>query len=190
MLCLGEIGTLVLIGSIPCPLQNHDHKIAPCTDFLTLTPKDRWIKIPKGRIFYTCLRPKRLKGVCKTRRCSEEKTISQVLLCAACTPWATAKGWAPFSILMCRKSKHGQDQPKPAEARKLFDKYLGNINTAIADANLSFAVNFSYQVFSVCDLPIRPSTSTPTFDSELGLEIDTATVTVIPEIPEHSFYLM
>ena len=32
----------------PCPLQNHDHEIAACTDFLTLTPKDHWIKIPKG----------------------------------------------------------------------------------------------------------------------------------------------
>ena len=38
--------------------------------------------------------------------------------------------------------------------------------------------------------PILPSTSTPTFDSELGLKIDTATVTVIPEISELSFYLM
>ena len=27
-------------------------------------------------------------------------------------------------------------------------------------------------------------------DSELGIEVDTATVTVIPEVPEHSFYLM
>ena len=32
----------------PCPLQNHDHKIAACTDFLTLTPNDCWIKITKG----------------------------------------------------------------------------------------------------------------------------------------------
>ena len=24
----------------PCPLQNHDHKMAACSDFLTLTPKD------------------------------------------------------------------------------------------------------------------------------------------------------
>ena len=58
----------------PCPLQNHNHKIDAFTDFLTLTPKDCWIKIPKGRICYTCLKPKGLKGVCKTRRCSEEKT--------------------------------------------------------------------------------------------------------------------
>ena len=39
-----------------CPLQNHDHEIAACPDFLTLTPKDRWNKIPKGRICYTCLK--------------------------------------------------------------------------------------------------------------------------------------
>ena len=64
-------------------------------------------------------------------------------------PWAAAKGWAPFSILMCRKSEHGQDRPKPAEARKFFEKYIGKIKTVIADANLSFAVNFIYQVFSV-----------------------------------------
>ena len=70
------------------------------------------------------------------------------------------------------------------------EKYLGKINTVIAEANLSFAVNFNYQVFSVFDSPIPPRTSTPTFDSELGIEIDTAMITVIPEIPEHLFYLM
>ena len=37
----------------PCPLQNHDHKIAACPDLLTLMPKDRWFKIPRGRICYT-----------------------------------------------------------------------------------------------------------------------------------------
>ena len=111
----------------PCRLQNHDHEIAAYTEFLTLTPKDHWIKIPKDQICYTCLKPKGLKGVCKTRRCSEEKAKPQVLLCAACTQWAAAKGWASFSILMCRKSEHGQDRPKPAEARKFFEKYLGKI---------------------------------------------------------------
>ena len=91
---------------------------------------------------------------------------------------------------MCRKPEHGQDRPNPAEARKFFEKYLGKINTALADTNLSFAVNFSYQVFSVFNSPIPPSTSTPTFDSELGIEIDTALITVIHEIPEYSLYLM
>ena len=45
-------------------------------------------------------------------------------------------------------------------------------------------------MFTVSDLPIPASTSTPTFDSELGIEVDIAMVTIIPEIPEHSFYLM
>ena len=91
---------------------------------------------------------------------------------------------------MCRKPEHGQDRPKPAETRKFFEKYLGKLNTSIVDTNLSFAVNFNYQVYSICENPNPPSTSTPTFDSELGVEIDTSTVTVIPEIPEHLFYLM
>ena len=113
-----------------------------------------------------------------------------MLLCAACTLWAAAKGWASFSILMCRKQKHSKDRSKPAEARKFFKKYLGKINTAIADNSLSSAVNFNYQVFSVCDLLTLANTNAPTFDSELGIEVDTATITVIPEVPEHSFYLM
>ena len=74
--------------------------------------------------------------------------------------------------------------------RLKLEKYLGKINTAIADANLSFSVNFNYQVFSVWDLPTPPSTSTNTIDSKLGVEIDTVMITVIHEIPEHSFYLM
>ena len=110
-------------------------------------------------IIMYCLKHKGVNGVCKTRRCTEEKTIPQVLLCAACTPWAAAKGWASFSILMCRKQEHGKDRPKPAEVRKFLEKYLGKINTAIADNSLSYAVNFNFQVFSVCDLPIPASTS-------------------------------
>ena len=67
---------------------------------------------------------------------------------------------------------------------------MGKINTAIPDNKLSYAVNFNYQIFSVSELPVLASISTPTFDSELGVEVDTATVTVIPEVPEHAFYLM
>ena len=42
----------------------------------------------------------------------------------------------------------------------------------------------------VCNVPIPASTYTPTVSSELGIEVDTATVTVISEVPEHSIYLM
>ena len=67
---------------------------------------------------------------------------------------------------------------------------MGKLNTAIPDNKLSYAVNYNYQVFSVSDLLIPASISTPTFDSELSVEVDTATITVIPEVLEHSFYLM
>ena len=106
---------------------NYDHEIAACAELFVLTPKDRWFKIPQGRICYTCLNPKGFKGVCKSRRCSEEKGVPQVLLCAACTPWAAAKGWAPFSILMCRKPEHGQDRPKPANPRKFFQEIFRKV---------------------------------------------------------------
>ena len=91
---------------------------------------------------------------------------------------------------MCRKREHCKDRPKPAEIRKVLEKYLGKINTAIPDNKLSYAVNFNYQVFSVSALLILVSISTPTFDSELGAKVDTTTVTIIPEVQEHSFYLM
>ena len=103
-------------------------------------------------------------------------------------PWAAAKGWASFSILMCRKLEHGEDRPKPAEVRKFLEKYLGKIS--IPDNKLNYTANFNYQAFSVSETPIPASTCTPTLDSEFGIEVDTATIVVVPEVQEHSFYLM
>ena len=40
------------------------------------------------------------------------------------------------------------------------------------------------QVFSVCDLPIPASTSTPTFDFELGIEVYLFIYYVIPATTE------
>ena len=126
--------------------------------------------------------------MCKGRHCTEEKSVPQALLCTACTPWAAAKGWASFNILLCRKLEHGQDRPQPPEVRKCLEGYLGKIS--IPDNKLSFTVNFNYQAFSVSETPIPASICTPTFDLELGIEVDTATIVVVPEVPEHSFYLM
>ena len=114
--------------------------------------------------------------------------IPQVLLCSGCTPWAAAKGWSSFSILMCRKSEHGKDHPKPAEIRKFLEKYLRKIT--IPDNKLSYAANFKYQAFSVSETPIPANICTPTYDTCLGIEVDTASVVIVPEVPEHSFYLM
>ena len=39
----------------------------PCTEMFTLTPKDSWIKTPRGQICYTYLKPKGPKGYARTR---------------------------------------------------------------------------------------------------------------------------
>ena len=54
----------------PCPLQAHDHELLDCSEFLAFSPKDRWCKIPRGRICYTCLRPKGPQSVCNMRAVS------------------------------------------------------------------------------------------------------------------------
>ena len=113
--------------------------------------------------------PEGANGMCKARQCTEEKSIPQVLLCAACTPWAAAKGWASFSILMCRKLEHGKDQPKPAEVRKFLEKYLGKIS--IPDNKLNYTANFNYQAFSVSETPIPASTCTPTLTLSSALRL-------------------
>ena len=89
---------------------------------------------------------------------------------------------------MCRKLEHGKDRPKPAEVRKFLEKYLGKIS--IPDNKLNYTANFNYQAFSVSETPILASTCTPTFHSELGIEVDSTTIEVVPEVQEHSFYLM
>ena len=92
---------------------------------------------------------------------------------------------------MCRKPERGQDRPKAPDTKKFVEKYLRKFTTSIIDTSISFAVNFNYQVYSLaqcttlgecgcCEKPNPPSSSTPTFDSELGAEVDTATMTIIP----------
>ena len=41
-----------------CPLDTHVHEISKCAEFFNLTPLDRWEKIEKFRMCYSCLKPK------------------------------------------------------------------------------------------------------------------------------------
>ena len=46
----------------PCPVGNHKHEVSTCPDFFNFSPMDRWEKIEKRRMCYSCLKP---KNVCK-----------------------------------------------------------------------------------------------------------------------------
>ena len=107
--------------------------------------------------------------MCKVRQCTEEKSVPQALVCTACIPCATAKGWAAFNILLCRKSEHGRDRPPIAEVRKGLEGYLGKIS--IPDDKLSFTANFNYQALSVAETIIPASIRPPPLTWNLALRL-------------------
>ena len=172
----------------PCPILSHDHEISACPDFLALSPKGRWCKTPRGRICFTCLRPKGPHGVCKVKKCTAEELVPLALICDACTPWAAAKGWAAVNILFCRKVEHGVGRRPIAVVRVALERYLGEI--VIPNDKLRFSANLNYHASSGSEIIIPASIRTPSFDSEFGNKIDTSTVVVIPEVSEHSSCLM
>ena len=52
-----------------CPIGNHKHELNTCAEFFSLSPIERWYKMDKGKLCYSCLYP---QDVCNTQRCSRE----------------------------------------------------------------------------------------------------------------------
>ena len=46
----------------PCPVAGHNHEIRKSKKFFNMSPKDRWEKVEKGRMCFSCLEP---RGTCK-----------------------------------------------------------------------------------------------------------------------------
>ena len=42
----------------PCPMTDHKHEVSKCAEFFALSPLDRWKQIDKGRMCFSCLKPK------------------------------------------------------------------------------------------------------------------------------------
>ena len=182
----------------PCPLYSHEHEMSNCRDFFALKPNERWYKLQKRRICYTCLAP---KSTCKSIHCENLPKIPEVLICAGCAPIAAVRGRAPFNILLCRRKDHAPLRAKPTEIRSALDSYLGKLDSSILDANIIFSVNFSYQVFlsskctsrpdcPCCLKPKPPSNATPTIHSQHGSRVPTHESFIIPESQEHTCYLL
>ena len=77
-----------------CPLGNHVHEVNKCAEFFSLTPLDRWEKIERFRMCYSCLKP---KTVCKGKKCLNVRDVPEILKCAVCATRAETKSLAPFS---------------------------------------------------------------------------------------------
>ena len=88
----------------PCPLGNHKHEMSFCAEFFNLTPLDRWDKIEKNRMCYSCLKP---KTVCKGKKMLKWWSCPELLKCTICVSWAESKGLSPFSIFLQAKTIWG-----------------------------------------------------------------------------------
>ena len=150
----------------------------------------------KGKICYACLQP---KDVCVTKRCKFENKIPETLKCQGCAPWARSKDLASFSILFCRNKEHAQLRAPFPEMKKDLEKYIGKLGTTVVDLSIKYSANYTYQAFSLSpgdvnvlgwvheDFKDNPA---PSINSETGKIIEVMTESIIPEVSEHSCYLM
>jgi hypothetical protein len=82
--------------------------------------------------------------------------------------------------------------------RRDLEQYLGKLGTMIVDASIRFAVNYTYQVFSMgpganalgWDQKKYENIPAPSIDSETGRMDNVSPEKIIHGVPEHSCYLM
>ena len=180
----------------PCPIGSHKHEMSTCSEFFSLSPVERWGKMDKGKICYACLLP---KNVCTNRKCSFEEFVPETLKCHGCAPWAQSKNLAPFNILFCRNKEHAKLRAAFKDMKKDLEKYIGKLGTTVVDSSVKFAANYTYQAFS-----LNPTSANalgwiqenfkekpaPSIDSETGENVSVREQDIVPEIAEHSCYLM
>ena len=180
----------------PCPLGSHKHEMSTCTEFFSLNPTERWNKMDKGKLCYCCLQP---KNVCTPKKCPNEGSVPATLKCDECKTWASTKGLAPFNILFCRNKEHSTTRAAFNILKKDMEKYIGKFGTTIVDSSIKFSVNYMYQIHSLAPgsanavgwgQNLKHLEPAPVIDTETGSRIRASGVTVVPEIQEHSSYLM
>ena len=100
---------------------------------------------------------------------------------------------APFSILFCRNKEHANLRDDFKDIKKDLEKYMGKLGTAVADASIKFSVNYTSQVHAAglgWDLEEFKNKPSPSINSDTGEKVSNVEEDVIPEIAEHSCYLM
>ena len=66
----------------PCPLDNHKHETVACTQFFGLCPKERFLRIERRKVCWTCMKPKDVcvgRSVPTTKR-YQRSSYAQVVL--------------------------------------------------------------------------------------------------------------
>ena len=83
----------------PCPIENHNHEVGTCEDFMTARPETRRL-MTTGKLCWSCLGPfKKCKRGCQTN-------VPSGLICSQCSDYGKSKGFGPLNYLMCHKDAH------------------------------------------------------------------------------------
>ena len=101
-----------------------------------MSPKDRWEKLEKGRICFSCLEP---RGTC-----ANHSKVPKDLKCVQCALWGEPKILALFRIF-CKRKEHGESRVSPSEIRGALEKYIGKLASGIVKADILFAVIFMFR---------------------------------------------
>ena len=83
-----------------CPITGHKQEVSKCKEFFDMSPEDRWEKLKKGRMCFSCLKP---RGVCKLRKCVNHPKVSKALKCTQCASWRESKGLARIAFSFVNK---------------------------------------------------------------------------------------
>ena len=158
-----------------------------------MSPSDRWEKLEKDRMCYTCLTP---KTICKGIKYTYVSSVPEVLKCTICASWAESKGLAPFSIFICKQKLHGESRAYLTDLWKKLEKYIGS---TIVDSNIQFSVNFLFRknkknkrrVLHGKNSNLDASTlpPVPLFEYEMGESIPDKNLELHPDSSEQSIYL-
>ena len=117
--------------TFPCPIDNHNHELATCTEFFSSTPKQRR-DIGRKKICFVCMGPmdkcvKKKNGNKLARMCVNVKKAGP-LSCRACADYCRACGISspPFCVIMCQDPSH----PKPTieEVGRVLNDYWPSFN--------------------------------------------------------------
>ena len=126
----------------PCPLGNHKQEVSMWAEFFNLSPLDTWEKIERGRMCYSCLKP---KTICKRRKCNHVGSLPEVLKCAICASWAESKGLALFSIFFRKQKQHGDSRAHFTDLWNELEKYIRKLGSTVVDSKIQFSVNFMFR---------------------------------------------
>ena len=110
----------------PCPIENHDHEVGTCEDFMTARPETRRL-MTTGKLCWSCLGPfKKCKRVCQTN-------VPSGLICSQCSDYGKSKGFGPLNYLMCHKDAH-KVNINPHEYTSALEAYLPGFTAREYDA--------------------------------------------------------